>query len=187
MNDMTTYRARHAKVPKSVVYPKTEALESRNASYELRGYGRAKWIDFILTLRAQGLRVGVYEAATTFSKYVYVTFPDGGVFKVRFSNHRPAKSKQVDDDSDFYVGVSNGQVTRTEDALAAIYAIHPPPYDYAKAPPQQPKKSAPAKEDEAVLEQRPRVPIICACGNTFVALRNRGKRTCRQCGKKHRT
>ena len=187
MNGMATYRARHAKVPKTVVYPKTEALESRNASYERRGYGRAKWIDFILTLRAQGLRVGVYEAATTFSKYVYVIFPGGGVFKVRFSNHRPAKSKQVEDDSDFYVGVSNGLVTRTEDALAAIYAIHPPPYDYAEVPPPTPKRTAPEKENEAVLKQRPRVPIICGCGNTFVALRGCGTRRCRQCGKRHRT
>lgn len=185
MTGVAPYRARRASVPKTVVYPKTEALEARNASYERRGYGRAKWIDFILTLRAQGLRVGVYEAATTFSKYVYVVFPDGGVFKVRFSNHRPAKSKQVEDDSDFYVGVSNGLVTRTEDALAAIYAIQSPPYDYGSEPTT--KKPQHRKGDEAVFRQRPRIPIICDCGNTFVALRNGGKRVCRQCGRRHKT
>ncbi|MFV0512529.1 MAG: hypothetical protein ACK5MY_02665 [Jhaorihella sp.] len=98
-------------------------LELRQRRTVAAGYPKAKWIEFILTCLNLGLRVSYYEAKTTRSKYVYVSEPDGGrPFKVRFSNHRPNKMKQAAEDSNFYVGISNGLVTTTDDAIDAVMA-----------------------------------------------------------------
>ena len=40
---------------------------------------------------------------------------------MRFSNHKPAKEREKNNDCDFFVGVSNFKVTTTEDALDAVY------------------------------------------------------------------
>lgn len=82
-------------------------------------YRKAKWIVFCETLLEKGYSLNLYEASKTFSKYITVS-KNGRSFKVRFSNHRPAISKQITNDSDFYVGVSNFGTTTTEDALKAV-------------------------------------------------------------------
>ena len=95
-------------------------LENRARGLVANGWPRSKWIDFCLDVIRMGLSVGVYEAQTTRSKYVYVIGPDGSKFKIRFSNHRPNAGTQMAADSDFYVGVSNGHCTTTADALAEV-------------------------------------------------------------------
>lgn len=97
-----------------------EALERRAQGLVANGWPRSKWIDFCLDVLRMGLKVGVYEALKTRSKYVYVIGPDDTKFKIRFSNHRPAVGQQLRADSDFYVGVSNGHCTTTADALAEV-------------------------------------------------------------------
>lgn len=82
-------------------------------------YGKQKWIIFCETLLNEGYTLYLYEAKKTFSKYITVC-KNGKQFKVRFSNHKPAFSKEKENDSDFYVGVSNFGTTTTEDALRAV-------------------------------------------------------------------
>lgn len=82
-------------------------------------YGKQKWIVFCETLLKERYTLYLYEANKTFSKYITVC-KGGRCFKVRFSNHKPAYSKENENDSDFYVGVSNFGTTTTEDALLAV-------------------------------------------------------------------
>lgn len=83
-------------------------------------YGKAKWIIFAEELLNKGFKVSLYEARRTFSKYLTVE-KDGKYFKVRFSNHKPIKERELNNDCDFFVGVTNYKVTTTEDALKAVY------------------------------------------------------------------
>lgn len=79
-------------------------------------YGKPKWVEFCETLLNEGYKLFLYESKTTRSKYIYVN----GVYKVRFSNHKPTLRKQIECDSHFYVGVSHLGVTTTQDALMAV-------------------------------------------------------------------
>lgn len=82
-------------------------------------YGKAKWIEFAEDLLHNGYKVSLYEAKTTFSKYL--TIEKGNKkFKVRFSNHRPNINKELENDCDFFVGVTNFEVHTTKDALNAV-------------------------------------------------------------------
>ena len=82
-------------------------------------YGKAKWILFCEVLLQKGYSLYLYEANRTFSKYITIV-RNGRRFKVRFSNHKPSFTKQIEEDSDFYVGVTHTGVTTTEDALKAV-------------------------------------------------------------------
>jgi hypothetical protein len=66
--------------------------------------------------------VSYYDAVTTVSKYVFVR-RGGKRFKVRFSNHKPARWREQSRDCDFFVGITNTGVTRTEDAIRATLAF----------------------------------------------------------------
>lgn len=83
-------------------------------------YGKQKWIIFAEELLHKGFKISLYEARRTFSKYLTVE-KDGKYFKVRFSNHKPIKERELNNDCDFFVGVTNFKVTTTEDALDAVY------------------------------------------------------------------
>ena len=85
-------------------------------------YGKQKWIIFAEELLNKGFKVSLYEARRTFSKYLTVE-KDGKYFKVRFSNHKPIKERELNNDCDFFVGVTNYKVTTTEDALKAVYTF----------------------------------------------------------------
>ena len=98
-----------------------DTLRERARRLKAGGWPISKWILFCVDCINLGLVVGVYEAKTTRSKYVYVLDAARSQrFKVRFSNHRPNPGVQEKADSDFYVGVSNGTVTTTDDALAEV-------------------------------------------------------------------
>lgn len=96
-------------------------LDGRENALRHGGWPISKWILFCRECLNMGLHIGLYEAATTRSKYVYVLDAARSQrFKVRFSNHRPNVRAQEQEDSDFYVGVSNGKVTTTDDALIEV-------------------------------------------------------------------
>ena len=75
-----------------------------------------KWIYFSRFFINAGFDVYVYEAKTTYSKYIYVVKAEK-VFKVRFSNHKPNFNKEKNQDSDFYVGHGNLGITTTQQAI----------------------------------------------------------------------
>lgn len=82
-------------------------------------YGKAKWIIFCEILLTEGYTLYLYEVSKTVSKYITIS-KGNQTFKVRFSNHKPAFSKEFNNDSDFYVGVTNFGITTYEDALCAV-------------------------------------------------------------------
>lgn len=95
-----------------------EFLESRvNPNYP-----KAKWITFCETLMESGLdlTLTLYEARRTVSKYISVHYKNKE-YKVRFSNHRPIAHRELLNDCDFFVGVTNFKVTRTENAIQAVF------------------------------------------------------------------
>ena len=64
----------------------------------------------------------VYEAKTTWSKYVTVSHDflrDGAEYKVRFSDHMPNKMKETMKDCDFFVGKTHFGWTNTDSAIKA--------------------------------------------------------------------
>jgi hypothetical protein len=98
-----------------------EFLTKRADRQTNAGYTPAKWIGFCQTLLDLGLEVGLYEAQTTVSKYIYVSRPGRSrVLKIRFSDHRPNYQKEVNNNCDFFVGVSHQRVTTTNDALLFV-------------------------------------------------------------------
>lgn len=91
-------------------------LNMRESNIIKAGYSTPKWIFYCRSILETGLRVKMYEAKSTVSKYIYSS-NGKKVYKVRFSNHKPNRYKQKINDCDFFVGVSHGVVTKTEDAL----------------------------------------------------------------------
>jgi|JI7StandDraft_1071085.scaffolds.fasta_scaffold145277_5 hypothetical protein len=82
-------------------------------------YPKQKWIEFCETLMAEGYTLSLYEARATVSKYITVR-SQGKAFKVRFSNHKPIKGKEMAGDCDFFVGRTHTGVRTTGDALIAV-------------------------------------------------------------------
>ena len=70
-------------------------------------YGKAKWIIFAEELLHKGFKISLYEARRTFSKYLTVE-KDGKYFKVRFSNHKPIKERELNNDCNFFVSGLDG-------------------------------------------------------------------------------
>jgi len=94
-------------------------LATLKPSYTKKGYPVPKWITFSETLLNSGWKVQLKRSKSSYSKYIYIQKEDKS-YKIRFSNHRPNKDAQEMSDSDFYVGVSNGQVITTEMVLKKI-------------------------------------------------------------------
>lgn len=95
-------------------------IAKTNAAF--KGFNTPKYIEFCEKFLRQGYKVKLYRAQKTVSKYIYIS-RGNKTFKVRFSNHRPNKFKEATNDCDFFVGVSNKQVTRTADAIVATEAF----------------------------------------------------------------
>lgn len=121
-------------------------LDQRVSQAEAKGYGKAKWIEFCEKMMAEGYYLKLYEARKTVSKYITVIKPDdpSHKFKVRFSNHRPIKHREVSGDCDFFVGVTNLGVTTTEMAIEATLQFF-----------TQPKEKKNAKTNDDTLKHRP--------------------------------
>lgn len=83
------------------------------------GFSKQKWISFCEALLAEGFSLALYEARKTASKYITVR-KGGKSFKVRFSNHKPIKGRELAGDCDFFVGMTHTGTRTTDDALAAV-------------------------------------------------------------------
>lgn len=89
-----------------------EYLDDRANAALSKGYTVQKWILFCKRMIEKGFEVYLYEARKTFSKYV--TIKKGGKsYKVRFSNHKPIKHRELSNDCDFFVGVTHTGVRTT--------------------------------------------------------------------------
>jgi len=97
-------------------------LKKKWKMFEGMGYPKAKWIEFSEILLKEGYKLHIYEARRTFSKYITVTKGDKK-FKVRFSNHKPIKHRELSGDCDFFVGVTNLGVSNTQMALNAVREV----------------------------------------------------------------
>lgn len=80
-------------------------------------YPTPKYLLFIKTMIELGWEVKLYKAGV--SKYVYVV-KDDIIYKIRFSNHKPLYYKELENDCDFYVGISHKQVSTTEAIIKKI-------------------------------------------------------------------
>lgn len=81
-------------------------------------YPVPKYLTFIRDLLQDGWQVKLYKAGK-FSKYVFV-MKNEQVFKIRFSNHKPIYEKEIENDCDYYVGISHTQAHKTEEILKII-------------------------------------------------------------------
>lgn len=97
-----------------------EFLEFRAKVTKKAGYSKPRWIEFSEILLQAGYELKIYEAKSTVSKYITVYNKKGVGFKVRFSNHLPIKSKELEGDCDFFVGVTNLRTTNYRMALMAV-------------------------------------------------------------------
>lgn len=84
------------------------------------GYPKAKWVEFCEALLVEGFELQLYEAKKTFSKYITVRRGDRSL-KVRFSDHKPIKARELAGDCDFFVGRTHTGRRTTEDALRAVH------------------------------------------------------------------
>lgn len=82
-------------------------------------YGVSMWILFCREMLKRGYKVRLKEAKNTVSKYITVYGINDDYFLVRFSNHKPIKSREANEDCDFFVGVTNFKVTNTGQAIEA--------------------------------------------------------------------
>lgn len=99
-----------------------ELLEDRfNQAFDAGFDEKAKWIVFCEMLLEKNYVMYLYEAKETFSKYITVTRLDSEKrFKVRFSNHKPNKGRELNGDCDFFVGVTHTGIRTTEMAIKAV-------------------------------------------------------------------
>ena len=95
-----------------------EFLEFRTGRASVSGYAQAKWIHFCETMLNEGFDVTLYEAKATFSKYITV-WDRSRKFRVRFSDHKPIKFREMNGDCDFFVGKCNRTTTNTDQAIEA--------------------------------------------------------------------
>jgi len=81
-------------------------------------YSTPKYLYFIQNMIKKGWSARLHQVEV--SKYVFV-YRSNTIFKIRFSNHKPIKWKQMRKDCDFYVGISHqGKALLTEDVINLI-------------------------------------------------------------------
>lgn len=86
-------------------------IEREIADYP-KQYSTPKYLQFMRSMSEDGWDVRLYVAKV--SKYVFVS--KGAILaKVRFSNHKPIRSREETQDCDYYVGVSNTNVMTTQE------------------------------------------------------------------------
>lgn len=95
-------------------------LSARAGAAIAGGFSKPKWIEFCEAMIDAGFSVSLYEARSTFSKYLTVRWVKGSPYKVRFSNHKPNRGRELEGDCDFFVGVTHTGVRTTEMAIQAV-------------------------------------------------------------------
>ena len=93
-----------------------EKIEKLITNYP-KQYSTPKYLLFIKTFLESGWKVKPYEVKV--SKYVFV-FNDKEIYKIRFSNHKPIYAKEIENDCDFYVGISHTAVHTTDQIIQKI-------------------------------------------------------------------
>ncbi len=83
-------------------------------------YGKQKWIEFCEHLLNDGFELSLYEARETVSKYITVKH-NGREFKVRFSNHMPNKTRELNGDCDLFVGKTHKGIINSKTAMLEVY------------------------------------------------------------------
>lgn len=91
-------------------------------------YPTPKYMTFMHEMLKEGWEVKLHTVKH--SKYIFVTKGDL-IFKIRFSNHKPAYTRQKNNDSDFYVGISHKQVHTTDQIIKKIKTIENENRDYS--------------------------------------------------------
>jgi hypothetical protein len=81
-------------------------------------YATPKYLIFMKTMLENGWHVKLY-VANKVSKYVFI-IKGNDIFKIRFSNHMPLYYKEIENDCDFYVGISHKQISTTEQVIKKI-------------------------------------------------------------------
>lgn len=94
-------------------------LDKRIKFLKQNSWPKSKWIYFCEEMMRLGFTVELYEARQTKSKYCTVK-RDGKSYKVRFSDHKPIKQRELRNDCDFFVGVTHTGVRTTHDAIHAV-------------------------------------------------------------------
>ena len=97
-------------------------IEKKRRWYEASEYSMPKWIQFCDQCMALGFELRIYDSRSSVSKYIWVSkqsAPDKE-YKVRFSNHKPSRCKEMVNDCDFYVGISHGKVCTMWDVLREL-------------------------------------------------------------------
>jgi len=83
-------------------------------------FGAPKYLRFNLRMLREGWRVRLYvPKSSNISKYVFV-YKGERIYKIRFSNHKPIIKRELDNDCDFYAGISNLKVMTTEQIAKII-------------------------------------------------------------------
>lgn len=99
-----------------------EKIDKLKPSYINNNYSIPKWIVFSECMLKKGFKVYLVRSKSTVSKYIYVynhnTKSKG--YKIRFSNHKPNKYKENNNDCDFYTGISNNNTLTTEKLIPKI-------------------------------------------------------------------
>lgn len=81
-------------------------------------YPTPKYLIFAKTMYHNGWKVKIY-VANKVSKYIFIIKGDE-IFKIRFSNHKPLYGREMENDCDYYVGISNRQVSTTEEIIKKL-------------------------------------------------------------------
>lgn len=76
-------------------------------------YPTPKYLSFIKKFLEDGWNVKIYEVRV--SKYIFV-YTETKIYKIRFSNHKPLYQKEIENDCDYYVGISH-KATHTTDQI----------------------------------------------------------------------
>lgn len=94
-------------------------LDELKPKYTAKGYPIPKWIIFCETMLHHGWGVFLYRAQTSVSKYVYIKYA-GLEYKIRFSDHKPAREREEIQDCDYFVGIGNKQSLTTQQLLREL-------------------------------------------------------------------
>lgn len=96
-----------------------EDIQKMIAARRNSQWGVPKWLEFCEFFAARNVTVKVYNSLSTVSKYVSLKPQKGRkriTLKIRFSNHKPNRSRSAD--CDIVVGISHRGVITTEQAIA---------------------------------------------------------------------
>ncbi len=96
-----------------------EYINKRAKRYAKKGWGKPKWMLFAEYLINKGFQCNLYEARKTNSKYITIS-KNNKQFKVRFSDHKPIKRRELAGDCDFFVGMTHTGTRTTRDAYDAV-------------------------------------------------------------------